>query len=383
MSSLIHGVDYLIDYYALLGIEHNAPEGEIKQAYRERIKQYHPDIVARAAPEIQKTAESKSRDLTGAYRILSEPDLRKVYDAQLLAFNGPISRDGAPIIDLTKKRISIDALISGETASGKEALIEKVKMMSGYSETVFNIVKQQYDLNPTEDMKKAYKEMLEKKNIYLCLMETVEWQAAGVDNQQETSSLAYPEDHIKKRMKQVEEVKQAINDSVEKRVTALESGIAPKLLTQGKEYGPEAARGNALAIMHELKEMAHKNFEPCIGGIKALAGERSKVLEEMLKFTEWEYFPAEQRYHDKILVVLTDGNEIKGEILYLMEGNSVTPIPQQNLRGIKVEDFRQDAKTAAQMLSDGVNIALLKRNPELDLLLETAYVMDLHFNNKK
>ena len=53
--------------YRVFGLTSDASDAEIEQAYRRLIGQYHPDRVAGAAPELQKQAEEKARDINAAY----------------------------------------------------------------------------------------------------------------------------------------------------------------------------------------------------------------------------------------------------------------------------------------------------------------------------
>ena len=48
----------------------DASEEEIKRAYQDKMRQYHPDRVASAAPEIQALAEKRSKEINAAYRAL-------------------------------------------------------------------------------------------------------------------------------------------------------------------------------------------------------------------------------------------------------------------------------------------------------------------------
>ena len=53
--------------YAVLGLTADASDAEVDQAYRRLISQYHPDRLNGAAPELRQQAESKAREINGAY----------------------------------------------------------------------------------------------------------------------------------------------------------------------------------------------------------------------------------------------------------------------------------------------------------------------------
>jgi molecular chaperone DnaJ len=63
------------DLYKILGVEKKATQEEIKKAYRKLARQYHPD----RNPGDEK-AESRFKEISGAYDVLSDPDKRKQYD---------------------------------------------------------------------------------------------------------------------------------------------------------------------------------------------------------------------------------------------------------------------------------------------------------------
>ena len=55
------------DPYAQLGITEDASDAEVDLAYRRLIAQYHPDKLAGAAEELRRQAESRAREINGAY----------------------------------------------------------------------------------------------------------------------------------------------------------------------------------------------------------------------------------------------------------------------------------------------------------------------------
>lgn len=63
------------DYYKILGLETNKVNiEEIKLAFREQAKQYHPDVNS------SKIAEERFKDINEAYRVLSDNSSRRKYD---------------------------------------------------------------------------------------------------------------------------------------------------------------------------------------------------------------------------------------------------------------------------------------------------------------
>ena len=63
------------DYYEVLGVSKDAPEKDIRQAYRRLARQYHPDV-----NKNDDAAEEKFKQINEAYGVLSQEDSRKKYD---------------------------------------------------------------------------------------------------------------------------------------------------------------------------------------------------------------------------------------------------------------------------------------------------------------
>jgi hypothetical protein len=88
-------------YYGVLGIQPAASMREIRQAYRELSKQYHPDTTQLAAA----IATAKFQELNEAYATLSNPERRSAYDRKIGYSNVPVVRS-LPSLNQPKRPVA-------------------------------------------------------------------------------------------------------------------------------------------------------------------------------------------------------------------------------------------------------------------------------------
>ncbi|MCK9457425.1 MAG: DnaJ domain-containing protein, partial [Candidatus Riflebacteria bacterium] len=62
------------DYYEVLGVPKNADDNEIKKAFRNLARKYHPDV------NKGEEAAEKFKEINEAYQILSDRQKRDAYD---------------------------------------------------------------------------------------------------------------------------------------------------------------------------------------------------------------------------------------------------------------------------------------------------------------
>lgn len=68
-----------MNYYEILGVKKTASQEEIKKAYKNLVKKYHPDIYKGD----KNFAQKKTAAINVAYEILSNPESKKEYDEEI------------------------------------------------------------------------------------------------------------------------------------------------------------------------------------------------------------------------------------------------------------------------------------------------------------
>lgn len=68
-----------MNYYEILGVSRNASQAEIKKAYKNLVKKYHPDVYTGN----KSFAEKKTSEINVAYDVLCNPQTRKEYDDEI------------------------------------------------------------------------------------------------------------------------------------------------------------------------------------------------------------------------------------------------------------------------------------------------------------
>ena len=115
--SLKESVVSKMDLYQILGVTSGASQEDIKKAYRELAKKYHPDKNP-GNPE----AENKFKSIAHAYGIISDPDKRKQYDLTG-NFNPEVDEPSIHVVEIPQfdfdVEISYEELVFGCTKSIK------------------------------------------------------------------------------------------------------------------------------------------------------------------------------------------------------------------------------------------------------------------------
>lgn len=73
------------DYYAVLGIDKNADQQQIRKTYRDLMKKYHPDALRQKGLSDQEMTEAarKAQEINEAYKVLNSPKNKQNYDTLL------------------------------------------------------------------------------------------------------------------------------------------------------------------------------------------------------------------------------------------------------------------------------------------------------------
>ncbi len=417
----VEGVTYIFDRYAWLGLEPGATKKEIEKAISTKRAANHPDRLRRAGEEVKNTAEHVIRLLSDCENILLDDALRPLYDARLEEFKKDrpklVSTSGTAIVDLGQEYLDIDSLLSDEVEDLSE-LEKRAAEMCGYDAARFEMIKDMFDDAPDNDkLKRAYRNELTQKLIWLSLMEGLAWQKAGVSQKQSSTSrmLTHADEYADAVEETIAETaKTQIFDALKERAAAMQIGTAPPplLLTDGsdldeakkgetaesfnatarpdapaKDASPDANEKHAdknreLTLMDEdaiakLMNVARKNFDDRAKYIRDVAAEKQAVLETLVTLTPHEYvYDAQNDAPARCNIYLYAAGEDGDEPTMLFgvdldeETASVSNIDME-VSGTPLSEFR--ARDFEQ------TVIVAERNNEIsDFMMEVAFVAEKH-----
>ena len=105
-----------LDYYQLLETQRDVSTSELKRAYYDLSRRFHPDSNRHQPPDVRFAAERIAKRLTEAWSVLRDPRRRRAYDAKLGAGDG-VRMQLAEADDVAEKKSVEERL--GTTPNGR------------------------------------------------------------------------------------------------------------------------------------------------------------------------------------------------------------------------------------------------------------------------
>ena len=374
-----HGVDYLIDYYALLGVERTASAEVITKAYRKKQLQYHPDRFQGLAPELLAEAEHQSNLLNDAYAILGNEEKRSAYDEQLANWKKPLSERGEIIIDLNESHFSFASLLENINADpeAREKEAETLALQfSGFEKSTYKFFHKQAE-SPAgipPELKAAYLEQLERRELYLSLREGFLWDSIGQHNHSPLPRLEYRE----QVQEDLEEVRSQALKNVEHQVLLLAAG-EQALLPAPEGMGEQVDAGKVLA--HYTARL-DEHFSQQAKLLEPLAAEREEVLNARFKAgAEIEYYPGTTSYTSKVVMGMKGSEKIVWVMLEF-DGDNVRVVdPPEGVEDLEKCVTKPDAPR--EWMERGYTILTFQAIQGVDFNNQLNRVADLHAEKLK
>lgn len=324
-----HGTEFLIDFYAVLGTDRTADASEITRAYREKQKHYHPDRYEGLAPEFKNQAEERSKLLAEIYAILNDGEKKRAYDEQLAGWPGAISKNGNPVIDLTKPYFSPRETLTEEPDEAELARREKHALdFSGYDPNTFALVEQMYQASsdPSPEVRRAYQEQLEKRDIHLSLKEMFVWEGAGFHNQPSLDRIKL--DYDKHAEVQIGEAGEKFRAAMNQTLLMISTGEIKLLGVQGEAITAEFVTDPSQALI-AYQQRATERFTRVTERVRVIATERAELTEKRISAIKADYRPPQEKMFP-FLAVCMETPKGQSWFCFYFNGKLVTAHPEIN-----------------------------------------------------
>ncbi|MCC2631114.1 MAG: molecular chaperone DnaJ [Candidatus Paceibacter sp.] len=375
LGNPIKGQDYLVDYYAVIGVVRSASGEEIKKAIRTRMMEYHPDRFQHVAPQLMDQARKMTELLNEAKEILSDGEKKAAYDTLLANWNKAISTNGMPVIDLTASGFHFNSLIDALEKDPETLAAEREKLalqFSGFNKATFDLV-ERFATGPGEipdDVQKAYAEQLAQKDLYLSLLEGFYFDSLGLKNHAAVALLTH-----------TDQVKESINEVREQARTEIAHDIL-LLSTGGKALLPGSVRiENAeQAIVHYV-EKVDEHVNRYAAELEQLATEREKVLQRRFELgARMTYFPGTEKYTPEVIIKLVVSEKNPAAWMSFTidpEKNSAVSSSHNDLESL------EDPAVAKTWIERGFTIITFQLQQDIDIKSQIEQIILNHIERMK
>jgi hypothetical protein len=294
-----HGVDYLINFYALAGIALEAegdvaltPPDELDRAVIGQLRLYDPSRLEGMAGELLKAGLERSKWLHVAREIFADPDRRAEYDEILRSWDGPVSTDGRPVMDVTRfAQMQSMYAEPDEIEASMVTFAGHAVALSGYNPGLLEYLEEQLKQagdNPSAALRAQYDAALLNQDLGLALEELQRSKLLGlpgIDKQNFWATTEYG-DEIETRLEAAKTEQLAYL-----RLQAL-GGVSTRLaLLAGEERTPPTEGVVELAAAAEPTLPAY--FEGQAARVQAIADEREEIAKKRLSNMQPTYPAAE------------------------------------------------------------------------------------------
>jgi len=373
---------YLTDHYAILGVSRDADGDTLKAAHRKLVFDYHPDRYEHLAPEFKKLAERRIRHIQDAYDILSDPKSRAEFDYALDNWDGPVSRDGVPVVSLSWSSFDPLKLIHGMESNG--ILFEQAKAMTGFSPEAHEALERLYRSteDPDSDLVIAFKESLERRQTFLQVKEGLLRSEVGLPSDVERD---VPQNYLEARTAEIEAARQSLGGALTNRLLDARSGRVPLLIESQGEEGKskrdlkEVDEEAASLLVSSLTEKARQGFEERAEQLVVVASELAKVNEGLLSLVTGAYMPETDERFPKVVVVLSSSERRAIALAFSIKKDGDTfSVVSDELPDIDAADASALNAFAEKSLKEGVNVIKLNVPEGLNLNAILEKVLNDH-----
>lgn len=382
-NELVHGIDYLLDFYAFLQIQRDADINGIQRAIREARARFHPDA-NRAFPG---PAEFLFKQVGLAEATLTDEEKKRGYDLLLVNWQGPISTDGNPVLADELSSFSVSYLYRRPSPEREKVVERMLSDFLGVDDASFakleREVKQKGDRTPAS-VRSAYVAALRQRSKLAAGREILRWKfAGGSGHYHRAAGIGYVDTVA--GLIAVERVR--ILEAVRGQLLLADGSV--QLLIEdasGSGTAPDTGDTNSEKALARQLAVAGQRFDEQAARILEVAREREELAIKRLGLLRIEYRPPQRKRHPRLVVQLQSKNE-EGEPRFRVFGYKLIP-PNDVIQDSELKDMLPrgqmdrplEEATVRQLIKGGCNVLTVILESDLDTTQFLTAVLEHHFN---